>query len=84
MSDSDESAFFEFQATEKSASPRTLANYRDALAAYRKWRGDRFANWRTEEADDFRDYLFALMKDASAPIVIRGRHWGGFRMGYKA
>jgi len=28
--------------------------------------------------------VFALMKDASAPIVIRGRHWGGFRMGYKA
>jgi methyl-accepting chemotaxis protein len=28
--------------------------------------------------------VFALMKDASAPIVIRGRHWGGFRMGYKS
>ena len=27
---------------------------------------------------------FALMKDASAPIVVKGRHWGGFRMGYKA
>jgi len=26
---------------------------------------------------------FALMKDASAPIVVKGRHWGGFRMGYK-
>ena len=27
---------------------------------------------------------FALMKDVSAPIVVRGRHWGGFRIGYKA
>jgi methyl-accepting chemotaxis protein len=26
---------------------------------------------------------FVLMKDLSAPIHIRGRHWGGFRMGYK-
>ena len=25
----------------------------------------------------------ALMKDISAPIIIRGRHWGGFRMGLK-
>jgi methyl-accepting chemotaxis protein len=27
--------------------------------------------------------LFALMKDASAPIYVRGRHWGGFRIGYR-
>jgi methyl-accepting chemotaxis protein len=27
--------------------------------------------------------VFALMKDASAPIFVRGRHWGGFRMGYR-
>jgi methyl-accepting chemotaxis protein len=26
---------------------------------------------------------FALMKDASAPIVVKGRHWGGVRCGYK-
>ena len=26
---------------------------------------------------------FALMKDISAPIRIRGRHWGGFRIGVK-
>ncbi len=26
---------------------------------------------------------FALMKDVSAPITVRGRHWGGFRMGYR-
>ncbi len=27
---------------------------------------------------------FVLMKDVSAPIFVRGRHWGGFRMGYRA
>lgn len=26
---------------------------------------------------------FALMKDISAPIMVMGRHWGGFRMGVK-
>jgi methyl-accepting chemotaxis protein len=26
---------------------------------------------------------FVLMKDCSAPIVVKGRHWGGFRIGYK-
>ena len=26
----------------------------------------------------------AVMKDCSAPITVNGRHWGGFRMGYKS
>lgn len=26
---------------------------------------------------------FVLMKDLSAPIMVRGRHWGGLRLGYK-
>jgi len=26
---------------------------------------------------------FVLMKDASSPIYIRGRHWGAFRMGFR-
>ena len=59
--DEDERAFLEFMATERSASGRTLVNYRQALEAYRDWRGGNFAGWRRETADDFRDYLFALM-----------------------
>ena len=27
--------------------------------------------------------VFVSMKDVSAPIFIKGRHWGGFRVGYK-
>lgn len=27
---------------------------------------------------------FVLMKDASTPIFVRGRHWGGFRLNYAA
>ena len=26
---------------------------------------------------------FVLMKDLSSPILVRGRHWGAFRMGYR-
>ncbi|MBO6520796.1 MAG: methyl-accepting chemotaxis protein [Rhodospirillales bacterium] len=26
---------------------------------------------------------FVMMKDLSAPITVKGRHWGGFRMGYR-
>jgi len=26
---------------------------------------------------------FVLMKDVSAPIIVKGRHWGGFRVGFK-
>jgi methyl-accepting chemotaxis protein len=26
---------------------------------------------------------FVLMKDVSAPVMVRGRHWGGVRMGYR-
>ncbi len=27
--------------------------------------------------------VFALMKDCSAPIMVKGRHWGGVRLAYK-
>jgi methyl-accepting chemotaxis protein len=26
---------------------------------------------------------FVLMKDASAPVFVAGRHWGGVRVGYR-
>ncbi len=26
---------------------------------------------------------FVMMKDVAAPITVRGRHWGGFRIGYR-
>jgi integrase/recombinase XerC len=73
MTDLDEIAFFEFQATEKTASPRTIINYRDGLAAYQTWAGDRFTGWRAAAADDFRDYLFALMKHGYKRATIRLR-----------
>ena len=82
MIDRDEIAFFDFQTTEKSASPRTLRNYRDALVAYQSWRGDAFAGWRDAVADDFRDYLFALMKQDFKRSTIRLR-FAALRSFYK-
>ncbi len=82
MTDSDEIAFFNFQATEKSASPRTLENYQDALAAYQKWRGEQFTGWRSAVGADFRDYLFALMKQGFKRATIRLR-FAALRSFYK-
>ena len=82
MTEGDEAAFLEFQATEKSASPRTLANYRDALAVYRTWRGEKFTAWRDQSADDFRDYLFFLMKQDLKRSTIRLR-FAALRSFYK-
>jgi len=82
MTDPDEIAFFDFMDTERSASPRTLANYREALAAYRTWRGERFSGWREAAADDFRDHLFALMKRGFKRATIRLR-FAALRSFYK-
>ena len=72
----------DFQGTEKSASPRTLVNYREALAAYRSWRGERFTDWREAAGDDFRDYLFAMMKQGLKRSTIRLR-FAALRSFYK-
>lgn len=82
MTEGDETAFLEFQATEKSASPRTLANYQDALTAYQTWRGEQFSGWREESPDDFRDYLFFLMKQDFKRSTIRLR-FAALRSFYK-
>lgn len=78
----DETAFFDFQATERSAAKHTLANYRDALAAYQKWRGEGFIGWRKAEGDEFRDYLLFLMKSEFKRATIRLR-FAALRSFYK-
>ncbi|KAB2642980.1 MAG: tyrosine recombinase XerC [Verrucomicrobia bacterium] len=82
MNDVQETAFLDFQGTERSASPRTLINYREALAAYRHWRGEGFSDWRDATGDEFRDYLFALMKQGLKRSTIRLR-FAALRSFYK-
>jgi len=83
VSDSvDEAAFFEFMATERTASLRTLVNYRLALASYRAWKGGDAVSWRDAVVDDFRDYLFDMMKQGLKRATIRLR-FAALRSFYK-
>jgi methyl-accepting chemotaxis protein len=59
---------------------RRLFNDRTGLAAGRSTAPFLLQTYRR----DMGGGQFVLMKDASAPIYVQGRHWGGFRMGYKA
>ncbi len=58
---------------------RRMFNDRTGLAAGRNTRPFLVQTYRR----DMGGGTFIMMKDASAPIVVRGRHWGGLRMGYR-
>jgi len=82
----DVAAFLEFMQVEKNASDRTLRNYSHALNAYLEWRdtceGVSFTSWRDVSADDFRLYLFELMKLELARSTVRLR-FAALRSFYK-
>ena len=58
---------------------RRIFNDRVGLAAGRSTNPFLVQTYRR----DMGNGQFALMKDVSAPIAIRGRHWGGVRLAYK-
>lgn len=72
--------FLEFLAVERNASPRTLINYHHALTCFRR-QAPRFSGWETAGADDFRAYLFALMKRRLGRATIR-LHFAALRRFY--
>ncbi len=57
---------------------RRIFNDRTGLAAGRNAKPFLLQTYRR----DMGGGKFVLMKDCSAPIMVDGRHWGGFRMGY--
>ncbi len=67
---------------ERNASERTLRNYSHALNTYQDWRGDAFVSWREATADEFRLYLFELMKQELSRATIRLR-FAALRSFYK-
>ncbi|BDS07267.1 tyrosine recombinase XerC [Oceaniferula spumae] len=81
-SQDDVAAYLEFQRIERDASVRTLRNYSHALNSFEEWRGDAFKSWRDCTADDFREYLFELMKQELARATIRLR-FAALRSFYK-
>jgi methyl-accepting chemotaxis protein len=58
---------------------RRLFNDRTGLGAGRNTRPFLLQTYRR----DMGGGVFVMMKDASAPIHVNGRHWGGLRMGYR-
>lgn len=86
MSDASQShlvdQFIAFHENEKQASPRTLTNYSNSIRFFTDWMGDRFKTWDTVTPDDFRAYLFDLMKAELARNTIRLR-FSALRSFYK-
>src|SRR5205807_6938244 len=60
--------FLRYLTVERNASPRTLKAYRQALSAFR---GNSQKPWKKCTPDDFRDYLFAIMKSGQARSYVR-------------
>lgn len=58
---------------------RRVFNDRTGLSAGRNKRPFLLQTYRR----DMGGGTFVLMKDVSAPILVNGRHWGGFRIGFK-
>ena len=77
-----EEDFFRYLDTERSASVLTLRNYRAALLGFRTFRGPAFSNWRDACTDDFRAWLFAMMKENFSRATIRLR-FAAIRSFYK-
>lgn len=61
--------FFRYLEVERNVSPRTLTAYRQGLEAFRA--SPASPAWDRCTADDFRDYLFAVMKKGQARSYIR-------------
>src|SRR5947209_19092874 len=60
--------FLRYLANERNASPRTLKAYRQALTGFR---AENKTSWKKCTGDDFRNYLFALMKQGQARSYVR-------------
>ncbi len=74
-------SFLEFLKVERNSSLRTLENYELALRLYRQWRTP-FAGWEAQCADDYRGYLFHLMKKDLARATVR-LHFAALRSFHK-
>ncbi len=58
---------------------RRIFNDRTGLAAGRNTKPFLLQTYRRDMGNN----MFVMMKDLSVPIYVRGRHWGGLRMGIK-
>lgn len=82
ITDAKVDAFLEFMRVEKNASDRTGRNYLHALNRFREQHPLGFKSWEQCQPDDFRAYLFEMMKEERARSTIR-LHFAALRSFYK-
>lgn len=75
-------SFLRFHEVEKNSSPKTLRNYSHALQQFRDFLGESFCGWRKAHSEQFRNYLYHLMKSEAARSTIRLR-FSALRSFYK-
>jgi site-specific recombinase XerD len=73
--------FLQFLSAERHASPLTLTNYAHSLRSFRRDCAA-FSSWKDCRADDFRAWLFLLMKRGTGRATIR-LHFSALRSFYK-
>jgi len=76
------SEFLLFLEVERRCSLRTLENYRHALHSLIRWQDTQWKGWQALGADDFRRYLFDLMKQERGRATIR-LHFAALRSFFK-
>lgn len=77
--------FLSYLSVEKNSSPRTIINYKHSLKTFVEWSGNdslRDDFWESRCSEDFRRYLFDLMKAELARSTVRLR-FAGLRSFYK-
>lgn len=75
--------FLAYLEIERRSSLRTVENYRHALRVFQTWRGSPAEpGWEQLTPDDFRQYLFHLMKQEKGRATIR-LHFSAFRSFFK-
>lgn len=74
-------AFLKFMEAERRSSPRTVENYAHSLKSFRDQHKG-FTGWDALTADDFRKYLFVLMKQEKGRATIR-LHFSALRSFFK-
>ncbi len=73
--------FMQFLSVERDSSPLTLVNYAHALAEFRR-QMPKVTDWMLVTADEFRGYLFLLMKRELGRSTVR-LHFAALRSFYK-